>query len=199
MQRITLNLGGLTSTRVRPLGSLAPRLALGLKNSIRRLEEFAFRHDGIQTMPQDVKLSEEAAPRTAPKDSQSNNQRRWFTTPEPIKRLFNQFPLRTYPPNELPLRKSPDRTQHNLYIFATDNVAKLGLPSFNPGCLKWQVGRFKSAPGPAPNSYSDSDCKSPGVLEIPRNIVFHRPFEQSCITHRCTSVPSSRFVDVSTI
>ena len=93
-------------------------------------------------MPRDVKIFNEETPRPNHTDSsRSNNQRPWSTTPEPIKRLFNRFPLRTYPANELPQRKSPDRTQHNLYIFTTDDAAKLGLPSFNPGCLKWQVGR----------------------------------------------------------
>ncbi|KAL2018835.1 hypothetical protein VTK56DRAFT_324 [Thermocarpiscus australiensis] len=61
--------------------------------------------------------------------------------PRPLQRLFDRFPLLTYDPNEL-----PERSQHltsselpTLYVFSTDEDARLGLPSFNPGCLKWQT------------------------------------------------------------
>lgn len=66
-------------------------------------------------------------------------QKQWFATPSSIKRLFDKFPLRTYPPNELPQRDTRDATQHLLYIFTTAEGARLGSPSYNPGCLKWQV------------------------------------------------------------
>lgn len=29
--------------------------------------------------------------------------------------------------------------EHTLYVFTSEDEAELGLPSFNPGCLKWQV------------------------------------------------------------
>ncbi|KAL2196501.1 hypothetical protein P885DRAFT_69522 [Corynascus similis CBS 632.67] len=61
--------------------------------------------------------------------------------PRPLQRLFDHFPLQTYEANEL-----PERSQHltssdlpTLYVFSTDSDARLGLPSFNPGCLKWQT------------------------------------------------------------
>ncbi|EAQ92358.1 hypothetical protein CHGG_00593 [Chaetomium globosum CBS 148.51] len=61
--------------------------------------------------------------------------------PRPLQQLFDHFPLQTYEPNHL-----PERSQHltssdlpTLYIFSTDADARLGLPSFNPGCLKWQT------------------------------------------------------------
>lgn len=63
----------------------------------------------------------------------------WFTTPAPIKRLFDKFPLTTYPPNELPRREGRIGAQCTLYIFATDEDVRGDRPSFNPGCLKWQV------------------------------------------------------------
>lgn len=92
-------------------------------------------------MPQDVKTSKEETPQLAQPAASP-----WFTTPEPIKRLFNKFPLRIYPANELPQSKSFDRAQHNLYIFTADDPDNLGSPSFNPSCLKWQVRQRDSTP-----------------------------------------------------
>ncbi|KAH6845024.1 hypothetical protein B0I37DRAFT_378978 [Chaetomium sp. MPI-CAGE-AT-0009] len=61
--------------------------------------------------------------------------------PRPLQQLFDYFPLQTHEPNTL-----PERSQHltsndlpTLYVFSTDSDARLGLPSFNPGCLKWQT------------------------------------------------------------
>ncbi|KAL2264728.1 hypothetical protein VTJ83DRAFT_7238 [Remersonia thermophila] len=61
--------------------------------------------------------------------------------PRPLQRLFDLFPLRAYEPNDL-----PERSQHltfsslpTLFIFTTDEDARLGLPSFNPTCLRWQT------------------------------------------------------------
>jgi metaxin len=61
--------------------------------------------------------------------------------PRPLQQLFDHFPLRTYDANRL-----PERSQHltsadlpTLYVFSTDSDARMGLPSFNPGCLKWQA------------------------------------------------------------
>ncbi|KAF2202782.1 hypothetical protein GQ43DRAFT_391394 [Delitschia confertaspora ATCC 74209] len=62
-----------------------------------------------------------------------------FTVPAPIKRLFDTFPLLTYPANALPLRAPQHYNQHALYIFATQDGAVSGAPSYNPGCLKWQT------------------------------------------------------------
>jgi hypothetical protein len=63
-----------------------------------------------------------------------------FTVPTPIKQLFDKFPLLTYPANELPLRAPRNRDEHVLYVFATEEGARNGAPSYNPACLKWQVG-----------------------------------------------------------
>ncbi|KAK8069578.1 hypothetical protein PG994_006194 [Apiospora phragmitis] len=74
-----------------------------------------------------------AAPhRTAPRSS-------WFTIPEPLRLVFNQFPLVTYAPNELPVRSPFNRDLPVLYVFASDQGALKGLPSYNPSCLKWQT------------------------------------------------------------
>ncbi|KAF2659637.1 hypothetical protein K491DRAFT_765925 [Lophiostoma macrostomum CBS 122681] len=62
-----------------------------------------------------------------------------FTVPTPIKQLFDRFPLLTYPANELPLRAPRHRDAHVLYIFATEEGARNGAPSYNPACLKWQT------------------------------------------------------------
>jgi hypothetical protein len=62
-----------------------------------------------------------------------------FRIPAPLKRIFDKFPLVQYDGNELPLRAPKDKSQHVLHVFTTDKDAREGKPSFNPGCLKWQV------------------------------------------------------------
>ncbi|KAK5116964.1 hypothetical protein LTR62_006685 [Meristemomyces frigidus] len=64
----------------------------------------------------------------------------FFRIPPPLKRIFDQTPLITYPENEPPLRTANiERNNNLLYIFTTDTEARNGRPSFNPGCLKWQT------------------------------------------------------------
>lgn len=94
-------------------------------------------------MSQDANNASEKRPKPAkPKATPKDVERRWFTTPPPIKRLFDRFPLVTYPSNELPQRTAGHRDQHALYIFTTEEGVGNGSASFNPGCLKWQV-RFE--------------------------------------------------------
>ncbi|KAK4556848.1 phosphatidylserine decarboxylase [Recurvomyces mirabilis] len=63
-----------------------------------------------------------------------------FRLPPPLKRIFDQTPLVTYPENTAPLRSGKiERRRNVLYIFTTDEAARKGRPSFNPSCLKWQV------------------------------------------------------------
>ncbi|OIW23571.1 hypothetical protein CONLIGDRAFT_693476 [Coniochaeta ligniaria NRRL 30616] len=59
--------------------------------------------------------------------------------PAPLQRLFDHFPLTTYPPNELPARSPRPSSLPTLYVFASDEDAARGRPSFNPSCLKWQT------------------------------------------------------------
>ncbi len=62
--------------------------------------------------------------------------------PRPLKRLFDKFPLHTYPANELPVGSPRRNKLPTLYIFSDDEDARLGKPSYHPGCLKWQVCVF---------------------------------------------------------
>ncbi|KAL9604037.1 MAG: hypothetical protein Q9219_000799 [cf. Caloplaca sp. 3 TL-2023] len=73
------------------------------------------------------------------KDTPKPVQTSWLNTPTPIKRLFDQFPLVTYLPNELPKRTSIQRSKNTLYIFARGENAQENGPSINPTCLKWQT------------------------------------------------------------
>lgn len=61
--------------------------------------------------------------------------------PRPLQYLFDSVPLRVYEATELPARSRPatSDTLPTLYVFASEEDARLGRPSFNPGCLKWQV------------------------------------------------------------
>jgi hypothetical protein len=71
---------------------------------------------------------------------QANRVRNLFSIPEPLKRLFDKVPVLTYPPDELPQRTPRPTKLPSLYVFIGDEDAAAGRPSFNPGCLKWQVG-----------------------------------------------------------
>ncbi|XP_014555984.1 hypothetical protein COCVIDRAFT_100982 [Bipolaris victoriae FI3] len=62
-----------------------------------------------------------------------------FSVPAPIKQLFDQFPLLTYPVNEFPQRAPQHHNAHVLYVFTTEEGARRGAPSYNPACLKWQA------------------------------------------------------------
>lgn len=65
----------------------------------------------------------------------------WFALPAPVKRVFDVFPLREYESNALPARApGPKQREENvLHVFIREEDVRAGRPSFNPGCLKWQV------------------------------------------------------------
>ena len=90
-------------------------------------------------MPQDANTASKGKSQPHPKTQTHAASWPFFATPQPIKRLFDKFPLYTYPHNELPERTAQRRDQNVLYIFTNDAGAHRSLPSFNPGCLKWQV------------------------------------------------------------
>lgn len=73
--------------------------------------------------------------------------RSYFTVPAPIKRLFDKFPLTTYPANALPQRTAAQRDANQLFVFSDEANAQRGRPSFNPLCLKWQVSCPYTIPG----------------------------------------------------
>ncbi|KAI5283415.1 hypothetical protein KEM54_002147 [Ascosphaera aggregata] len=68
-----------------------------------------------------------------------------FPLPAPVKRIFDSFPLKTYPPDTFPSTSTStsaliaDNTQNRLFIFTDSHGARIGAPSFNPHCLKWQA------------------------------------------------------------
>ncbi|KAM3503058.1 hypothetical protein MY11210_008857 [Beauveria gryllotalpidicola] len=63
-----------------------------------------------------------------------------FSAPAPIRSLFKSFPLAVHPSEALPARTpDTDDALPRLYVFAHDCDAELGLPSYNPTCLKWQT------------------------------------------------------------
>lgn len=69
----------------------------------------------------------------------ATDRRGLFSIPPPLKRLFDRFPLVTYPASNLPFRASRRDEEHVLYVFSTVEDAKYGRPSYNPSCLRWQV------------------------------------------------------------
>ncbi|KAK4444835.1 hypothetical protein QBC34DRAFT_384885 [Podospora aff. communis PSN243] len=64
-----------------------------------------------------------------------------WPVPRPLQQLFDYFPLVTYGSAELPARSHSATSDAvpTLYVFASEDDARLGGPSFNPGCLKWQT------------------------------------------------------------
>lgn len=89
----------------------------------------------------------------------ARQKRSWFAVPPPIRYLFDHTPLITYHPNGLPIWSPRTRHQNALYIFTTPEEAASNVPSFNPGCLKWQVGRL--------NLYCHSQWEDPTNKETP--------------------------------
>lgn len=95
-------------------------------------------------MPNDAHLKASPDPTSqsskSPQRSESAEQKPWLTTPVPIKRLFDNFPLLIYPANNLPSQAPVPNSEHALYIFTTaSGSATSAAPSFNPSCLKWQA------------------------------------------------------------
>ncbi|KAL4770261.1 hypothetical protein BDW60DRAFT_192819 [Aspergillus nidulans var. acristatus] len=65
--------------------------------------------------------------------------RDFFSVPAPVKRVFDRFPLLTYPANDLPHHAGSGRSGNQLFVFIDAAGARRGRPSFNPQCLKWQA------------------------------------------------------------
>lgn len=76
---------------------------------------------------------------SGPAQSQSKS---WLPIPEPVKKLFDSFPVVTYPAQQLPAGCPRNEKLPTLWIFTKgDGLDANGreLMSFNPSCLKWQV------------------------------------------------------------
>lgn len=63
----------------------------------------------------------------------------FFRLPLAVRRIFDIFPLKCLPANDLPRRSPRDEDVNVLHIFTTGAAAADEAPSFNPACLKWQV------------------------------------------------------------
>lgn len=107
----------------------------------------------------------------------------WFSVPEPVRRVFDKFPLRTYPTNDLPRRSPRRRETATLYIFTSPKSARRGAPSFNPACLKWQVrqGFFFCEP---------AGCTDPssGLSQVQRSRLSNGSLKQPCFSYRCLTL-----------
>jgi metaxin len=64
--------------------------------------------------------------------------RSWFALPEPLRRVFAQFPLLSCNSNPLPQAAPRIRNQHVFYSFQRPQDGA-HAPSCNPTCLKWQA------------------------------------------------------------
>lgn len=94
--------------------------------------------------------------------SQQPVSRSVFDVPAPIKQLFDRFPLVTYDINHLPQRAPQHRNAPVLHVFATEAEASKGAPSYNPACLKWQVGSIA-------HSMPNMAYAAPGIPQIFRH------------------------------
>jgi metaxin len=95
------------------------------------------------TKPTEKREGETAVPQTS-FSRQTNKVRNLFSIPAPIRTLFDLVPVLVYPPNELPQRAPKPARIPTLYVFTRKEDATAGKPSFNPGCLKWQVRMAKN-------------------------------------------------------
>ena len=143
-------------------------------------------------MPEDDAQTEQRATANsstaAPAQARSRDWRDVFTLPAPVKRVFEKFPLVTYPANEHPLRAPRQQEQHTLYIFTTEDDAEQKAPSFNPTCLKWQVSRTNTPP---PSDCRRSHALHSGLLAVMRYKFPYGRFKQPCLTKRSSSFPST--------
>ena len=108
---------------------------------------------------------------TRRRDSPPSAQWSFFTVPPAVKRLFDRFPIRTYPANDLPVRSPSHRNRNVLYIFTTAQGETTGAPSFNPGCLRWQVSNrcFPRLQNRA--AYHPMSCRSPVPEKYPSPLI----------------------------
>ena len=140
-------------------------------------------------MPENVeRRTEEETIAKEPRSSLSltRPQLNW-SLPAPVKRLFDRFPLLTYAINELPQRTLTSRETNCLYVFSNERGARLGRPSCNPGCLKWQVStELRSRKASPAYLLCFSDLPTVQGSEISM-----RSLVQSCLAHRRLAILST--------
>ncbi|KIW99472.1 uncharacterized protein Z518_11211 [Rhinocladiella mackenziei CBS 650.93] len=110
-----------------------------------------------------------AAVRTWSKESSPSS---WWSLPQPIRRVFDRFPLVTYPANGLPQRAPKQQNETILYIFQSDEPRSRDAPSFNPSCLKWQAYlKFHGIPlrTRASNNHASPTGSLPFLLPAPQD------------------------------
>ena len=88
------------------------------------------------TTPRTTTRRQRPPTRPPPPDASPSS---WFSLPQPLRRVFDRFPLVTYPPNLLPQRAPGHHNENILYVFQSQEPARRDTPSFNPSCLKWQA------------------------------------------------------------
>lgn len=120
--------------------------------------------------------------------------RDFFSVPAPIKRIFDRFPLVTYPSNDLPHSAWSDKRGNRLYVFTDAAGARHGRPSFNPQCLKWQVRTRKCSIALVLKYITNLIplCVSPGILKIRWDRRRRDSFQQPCISLWRPSFPNPR-------
>ena len=131
-------------------------------------------------MPQGVKEREreQADSKGSQKKPALARSQQWLGLPDSVKRVFDRFPLKSYPANPLPQNILSTRDEHALYIFASSGDARSGRPSYNPGCLKWQVRHSVLLRWPHRRKLIIAD-----LSPIPRNQLQMRIIVQSRLTH----------------
>ncbi|KAG8526720.1 uncharacterized protein KY384_008149 [Bacidia gigantensis] len=85
------------------------------------------------------KDQEPAKASASPQSARQGYGAQFLGIPQPIKRVFDRFPLVEYESNPLPGSYTASREKNVLYIFISKLDAGKGRPSYNPGCLKWQA------------------------------------------------------------
>ena len=127
---------GLGSTRANRFQTLAAVTIRPPRATCRRCS-IAYTNDDLSTSSRASMTQKAGGPPAASWTSQQQNS--IFRIRAPLKRIFDKFPLVQYDENHLPLRAPKDKSQNVLHVFTTEEEAKSGKPSYNPGCLKWQV------------------------------------------------------------
>ncbi|KAH7113882.1 hypothetical protein B0J11DRAFT_541530 [Dendryphion nanum] len=95
----------------------------------------------------------------------------FLSVPAPIRRLFDKFPLVTYPENALPASR-PNLHDHVLYVFGDGPV------SFNPACLKWQAYlKFSQVPfrSVSSNNHASPSGALPFLLPVSADSKLAKP------------------------